>query len=162
MIFCLLSKQEERPVVKSQHLNHPTMQFIGTNQSFMAYAADKNMQYNLGGDQGLGYSATAHLVIEDPKAFHASIQLGKWSDVMMEHIWASSYTFDANHDLLKLYQGNKVVDTISLHVPGATGSNAGLMMQSNHNAATGDAWVYFGTGYHGLSFGVSQHGTVAV
>jgi hypothetical protein len=82
--------------------------------------------------------------------------------VSLEHIWASAYTFDATHDLLMLYQGNRVVDTVSLHVPGVIGTNAGLFMQSSHDPVTGDGWVYFGTGYHGLSNGVSQHGTFGV
>jgi hypothetical protein len=133
------------------------MTFIGTGQTVTVAESGNKAGYELNGQEGPEYSATAHLVASNAWAFHGPITLEGWSDVYLSHVWASSYTFDAKHDLLKLYQGEQVVDTIKLHVPGATGTNAPLFMQSNHDPFTQDGWTYFGTGNHGLSFGVLQH-----
>jgi hypothetical protein len=145
----------------SRHLHHTDIEFIGTGQTVTVDGPANNTLYVLDATSGPMFAATAHLVVNDARTFHGSISLGSFSDVSLQHVWASSYTFDATHDLLKLYQGDKVVDTLSLHVPGATGTNSVLFMQSPPATAVassgGDGWVYFGTGYHGLSYGISPH-----
>jgi hypothetical protein len=143
----------------SRYLHHTNIEFITTGQTVTTAGPDNKTLYSMDAAQGPMFSATAHLVVTDPDKFHGAISLGKFSDVTLEHIWASSFTFDATHDLLKLYQGNQVVDTISLHVPGLTGTNADLFMQSppHFPGTISDGFVYFGTGYHGLSYGISPH-----
>jgi hypothetical protein len=96
-----------------------------------------------------GFFNTANLTITDAKHFNGAVELGSFSSVDLVGITATSYTFDPAHDLLRLYQGNRVVDTVNLEVPGNT--TGILAVQSFANA------VYVGTGYHGLSYGISQH-----
>lgn len=141
-------------MAQHQH-QHPRMTFIGNGETVTVTGSGGNTEYILSGEgQGPASFATAHLVINRPQAFHGEIQLGDYSQVTLYGIWASSFSYDVSRDLLKLYQGDTVVDTIDLHVPGATG-NPFPFIQSSH--PPGPSWVAFGTGYHGLSYGIDPH-----
>jgi hypothetical protein len=94
-----------------------------------------------------GYAHTATRTITDAKDFHGAIELGSYSAVELLGVSATSYTFDATHDLFRLYQGNRVVDTVNL------GASTGSIRVQSSSSSTG-GWVYVGTGYRGLSYGI--------
>jgi hypothetical protein len=55
------------------HLQHPRMAFIGTGQTLTVAGSGKNIDYVLSGDQGVMYSAAAHLT---PRRSTAQSSLG--------------------------------------------------------------------------------------
>ena len=98
-------------------------------------------------------SATAVLVINNAKAFQGTVDLGAYSMVTLAGVRADSYSYDPTHDLLKLYQGNRVVDTLHLNFDSASIPEPWnqLRLQS-----TGSI-TYVSDAYHGLSYGIGQH-----
>jgi hypothetical protein len=142
----------------SRHLHQNThLEFIGAGQTeFVNTPVKNNTLYMLDGSgEGLGSIPNAQLFVNSPTTFHGTIDLGPHSGVQLNSIWADSYKFDAKNDLLSLYQGNKVVDTVSLLFNG--GATLALGVQSQHAGAGAGNWVYVATSNHGLSYHIPIH-----
>lgn len=138
----------------SQHLHHNTaLTFIGDGQDVTVDGrVGANALYMLDGAKTEFNWPTAQLVIDDPKAFHGTVSMGPASDVLL-HVLATSYSYDPTHDLLSLYQGDKVVDTLKLEFHG--GATFPSFLQSGGSVT--DGWTTVATGYHGLAYGISEH-----
>ena len=54
---------------------------------------------------------------DDPLAYHATTDLN-FGELVLEGLKASSYSYNKNHALLTLFNGNKVVDALKVYVPG--------------------------------------------
>jgi hypothetical protein len=66
-----------------------------------------------------GYGVySAHLQVDDPASFHAQVQQG-FGETILEGIQATSYSLQ--NDLLSLFNGNTVVDTLRFAVQSAGG-----------------------------------------
>jgi hypothetical protein len=98
------------------------------------------------------FASTADLTINDAQNFHGAVELGAFASVELVGVGATSYSFDPTHDLLKLYKGNHVVDTLALVEPGNT---TGVLQVQSSTFASG--WTLISTGYTGLSYGIGQH-----
>ena len=55
--------------------------------------------------------------VDDPLAYHAQTDLN-FGELVLEGLKATSFSYNKNHDLLTLFNGNKVVDTLKVQVPG--------------------------------------------
>jgi len=146
------------PTAALQHAASPTFLHpwrevdIGPNQGVTidGKGQQSRVLYDIEGVANPSYVPTAQLTINDAQHFHGAIELGSYAGVALEGVSATSYTFDATRDLLRLYQGDKVVDTVNLASP------LGVRVQSGSGGTGGD-WTYVSTGYHGLSYGIGLH-----
>lgn len=136
----------------SRHLHQSaSMVFVGDGQSVTVAGNQNNATFVLDGAPSAYNWPTADLTISNPAAFHGTVDMGVAAQVTLS-VWASSYSYDASHDLLSLYQGDKVVDTLKVDFHG--GAQFPSYLQSGGPASN---WTSIATGYHGLSYGISEH-----
>jgi hypothetical protein len=134
------------------HLQHPKMTFIGTGETIHVTGSGNNTEYVLSGEHPPPTAAgsslpkpTAFLIIDHPKAFHGTIDLGPYSAVILEGLSGTAHTYDPTQDLLKIYQGTKVVDTLHLNWDSASGASFNVLGVQNDNG------IFITDGYNGLS-----------
>jgi hypothetical protein len=89
-------------------------------------------------------------VVNDPKAFRGTIDLGPFSAVTLKDMYGDNYSYDPAHGIFKLYQGNTLVDTLHLNFD-STKEAAPWNTLRVQNAPGG---VYITDAYHGLSFNI--------
>jgi hypothetical protein len=92
------------------------------------------------------FEPTAILSISDAAAFHGALELGSFASVVLGGVSATSYTFNAERDQLRLYQGNRVVG--SYNVASAAGA---VIVQSQLG------WTMISTGFTGNSGTIPPH-----
>jgi len=148
----------------SRNLHHDNLVFIGTGQFETVAGGGKNTTYILASEGAPGPLPDLHIMpgaglhITDPKHFKSEIAIGTFSSVQLD-IGATSYTYDAAHDLLRLYQGNRVVDTLNIHSTASNvggGGTMGFHVQGHLNPDN-TGFVLISTGYTGLANGLSPH-----
>jgi hypothetical protein len=94
-----------------------------------------------GGGYGDAYGT---LLIDDPQAFHASVTLG-FGDMILEGLKATSYSLAA--DILALYNGNSVVETVKLSLLAFTAAENEPSDFGVSQTASGISVHYNGTAY---------------
>jgi hypothetical protein len=88
---------------------------IGSSTIEVDGAANHTL-FVLRGVDNSGHFPNAGMTIDDGKAFHGDIDMGAFSLLTIRGVWADSYQIDLKHDLLRLYQGDRVVDTFNVHL----------------------------------------------
>lgn len=93
--------------------NEPKLEFM--------HSVSNNQTVNvLGGGR---YGTPSLLQIDDPKDYHATTVLG-YGQITLEDITATSY--DLKHDMLRLFDGNKMVDDLSAATTGIAQQDFGV------------------------------------
>jgi hypothetical protein len=105
-----------------------TIAGIGKMEFASSVSAGQTIQAGTG-FASASQSTSSIVQIDKPAAFHALINLGFGGEVVLEGITRTSSSF--GNDLLTLYNGNKVVDTLRLSIPAVRGSVIGGMQVGN-------------------------------